>query len=209
MNNEIKNNESVKTINLFLLIVVLILVISGSTFAFFAFSATNDVIGGNAGSVNLTLTVEKVLPDADNNPDDILIANFSELPDNLDNNCTDGEYALCQVYKINLANAATGVNTNVKGSLSFDNTNVPNLSWVYLGNTYSSANIPNTFNTASSTYTDFINGYLLTAGTNKDFYILVWVNESLEEQTDNGTYTGTVRFEDSNGKGVTSTFTSN
>ena len=209
MNNEIKNNESVKTINLFLLIVVLILVISGSTFAFFAFSATNDVIGGNAGSVNLTLTVEKVLPDADNNPDDILIANFSELPDNLDNNCTDGEYALCQLYKINLANAATGVNTNVKGSLSFDNTNVPNLSWVYLGDTYSSDNIPNTFNTASSTYTDFVNGHLLTAGTNKDFYILVWVNESLEEQTDNGTFSGTVRFEDSNGKGVTSTFTSN
>ena len=208
MNNQIKTNESVKNINLFLLIVVLILVISGSTFAYFAFSTTNNVIGGNAGTVDLTLTVTKVLPTT-NTTDDILIANFSELATNLNNGCVDDGDALCQVYKINLANSATGVNTNVKGSLSFDNTSVPNLSWVYLGDTYSSANIPNTFNTASSTFTNFVNGHLLTAGTNKDFYILVWVNESATEQTDNGTYSGTVRFEDLNGKGVTSTFTSN
>ena len=203
-----KNNESVKNINLFLVIVILILVISGSTFAYFAFSATNNVIGGNAGSVDLSLTVTKLLPDSDDIADDILIANFSELATNLNNGCVEDGYALCQLYKINLANSATGVNTNVKGSLSFDNTNVPNLSWVYLGDTYSSTNIPNTFNTASSTFTNFVNGHLLTAGTNKDFYILVWVNESAIEQTDNGTYSGTVRFEDSNGKGVTSTFTS-
>ena len=215
MNNEIKNNESVKNINLFLLIVILILVISGSTFAYFAFSTTNNVIGGNAGTVDLTLTVEKVLPDGDNNTDNILIANYSELASNLNNGCVDDEYALCQLYKINLANSATGVNTNVKGSLSFNNTNVPNLSWIYLGDTYSSStqyessDLPNTFNTASSTFTNFVNGYLLSSGTNKDFYILVWVNESATEQTDNGTYSGTVRFEDSNGKGVTSTFTSN
>ena len=209
MDNQIKTNESVKNINLFLLIILLILVISGSTFAYFAFSASNNVIGGNAGSVNLSLTVEKVLPDDDDTTDNILIANFSELATNLNNGCVEDGYALCQLYKINLANSATGVNTNVAGSLSFDNTNVLNLSWVYLGDTYSSANIPNTFNTASSTFTNFISGHLLTAGTNKDFYILVWVNESATEQTDNGTYSGTVRFEDSNGKGVTSTFTSN
>ena len=210
-----KNNESVKNINLFLLIVILILVISGSTFAYFAFSATNNVIGGNAGSVNLSLTVEKVLPDDDDTTDDILIANYGEIPNNLNNMCTDGEYAVCQVYRINLANSNTGVNTNVKGSLSFNNATVPNLSWIYLGDsyssdtTYTSSMLPNTFHTASSTFTNFIDSYLLTSGTNKDFYILVWVNESETEQTDNGTYSGIVRFEDSNGKGVTSTFTSN
>ena len=100
-------------------------------------------------------------------------------------------------------------------SLSFNNATVSNLSWIYLGDSYSSSTtytsnmLPNTFNTASSTFTNFIDSYLLTSGTNKDFYILVWVNESETEQTDNGTYSGIVRFEDSNGKGVTSTFNSN
>ena len=32
------------------------------------------------------------------------------------------------------------------------------------------------------------------------------VNESEEEQTDEGSYSGTIKFEDSNGNGVTSTF---
>lgn len=214
MNNEIKTNESVKNINLFLVIIILILVISGSTFAYFAFSASNNIIGGNAGNVDLTLNVTKVLPTTDTT-DDILIANYGEIPGNLNAMCTDGEYALCQVYRINLANSSTGVNTNVKGSLSFNNATVPNLSWIYLGDsyssdtTYTSAMLPNTFHTASSTFTNFVDSYLLTSGSNKDFYVLVWVNESETEQTDNGTYSGTVRFEDSNGKGVTSTFTSN
>lgn len=66
----------------------------------------------------------------------------------------------------------------------------------------------NTFNTASSTFTNFVDSYLLAAGSNIDYYILVWVNETEGEQTDEGTYSGIVRFEDSNGKGVTSTFTS-
>ena len=211
MNNEIKTNESVKNINLFLTIVVLILVISGSTFAYFAFNVSNNIIEGNVGSVDLTLTVEKVLPNT-NEVDDILIANYSELAGNLNNKCTDGEYALCQLYKINIANSSTGVNANIAGSLSFDNENTPNLSWIYLGDSYSgstsytSDNLPDTFNKSSATFTKFIDSYLLTSGTNRDFYILVWVNESETEQNDNGTYFGTVRFEDSNGKGVTSTF---
>ena len=213
MDNSVKTNDTVKIVNLFLGIIIFLLVIAGSTFAYFAFSASNNIIGGDAGNVNLTLTVTKVLP-VTNTTDDILIANFGELAGNLNNKCTDGEYALCQLYKINLANATTGVNTNVKGSLSFNNSNVPNLSWVYLGNSYSSSTtytgqmLGNTFNPASDTFTNFIDSYLLSAGNNIDFYILVWVNESEGEQTDMGSYSGTVRFEDSNGKGVTSTFAS-
>ena len=216
MNNQVKENDTAKTVNLFLAIIILIMVITGSTFAYFAFSTSNNIITGTAGEVELTLTVTKVLPDGDDVADNILITNFSELDDNLNAMCTDGTYALCQLYRINLANASTGVNTNVKGSLSFNNATVPNLSWVYLGNSYSADTQYTgamlgglTINTASSTFTNFINNHLLTSGNNIDFYILVWVNESAEEQTDNGQYSGIVRFEDSNGKGVTSTFTSN
>ena len=147
--NDIQLKETRSSLNLLLIIIILLLVISGSTFAYFAFSASNNIIGGDAGEVDLTLNVTKVLPTTDTT-DDILIANYNEIPGNLNNMCTDGEYALCQLYRINLANSASGVNTNVKGSLSFNNATVPNLSWVYLGNsyssstTYTSAMLPNT-----------------------------------------------------------------
>lgn len=212
-NNQIKN-EQVKIVNLFLVIILIIMIVTGGTFAYFAFTASNNIIGGNAGTVNLTLNVTKVLPNTETT-DNILITSFNELPANLNASCIDGEYALCQVYKINLANATSGVNTDVKGSLAFDNDTVPNLSWVYLGNSYSSSttytseDLGNTFNTASSTFTNFIDSHLLTVGNDIDFYILVWVNESEEEQTDEGSYSGTVRFDGSNGEGVTANFSSN
>ena len=200
---------------LVLIIIILLLVIAGGTFAYFAFNASNTIISGNAGSVNLTLTVTKILPTT-TGTDDILITNFNELATSLNNNCidTDEEYALCQLYKVNLANSADSVNANVKGSISFDNSTAPNLSWISLGTTYdssttyTSAMLGSTFNTASSTFTNFVDSYLMNAGSNVDFYILVWVNESEESQTDEGSYSGTIRFEDASGKGVTSTFSS-
>lgn len=214
VNNQMQP-ETHKNLHLVLIIITLLLVLSGGTLAYFAFNASNTAISGNAGTVELTLTVTKVLPTT-TGTDDILIINFSELADSLNSRCvdSDGEFALCQLYRVNLANSASGVNTNVKGSISFNNATVPNLSWVLLGNsyssstTYTSAQLGTTFNTASSTFANFVDSYVLSAGSNVDFYILVWVNESETEQTDQGTYSGIIRFEDSNGKGVTSTFTS-
>ena len=75
MDNNVKNNDTVKIVNLVLGIIIFLMVIAGSTFAYFAFSASNNIIGGDAGNVNLTLTVTKVLP-VTNTTDDILIANF-------------------------------------------------------------------------------------------------------------------------------------
>lgn len=215
VNNQNQLKETRKSLNLFLMIIVLLLILAGSTFAYFAFYTSNTIISGNAGSVNLTLTVTKVLPTT-TGTDDILIINHSELASSLNSNCidSDGEFALCQLYRVNLANSAGSVNANVKGSVSFNNATTPNLSWILLGTSYSSSTnytstmLGDTFNTASSTFTNFVDSYLLMAGSNIDYYILVWVNETESEQTDEGSYSGIVRFEDTNGKGVTSTFSS-
>lgn len=214
-NNQIASNINRKNSYLVTIIIALLIVILGSTYAYFAFNASNNnTITGTAGSVDLELTVTKILPST-NGVDNILVINFNEVAEGLNEDCIDnsGEFALCQLYKVTLENNSTGVNTKVKGSISFDNETAPNLSWILVENysastTYTSTLLGSTYNTATSTFTNFVDNYLLTVNNSADFYILVWVNETEEVQTDEGSYSGTIRFEDSNGKGVTSTFSS-
>ena len=208
-------NKNKFNLKLIIIITVLLVLVLGGTFAYFTSSAVYNLLSGNMGNVDLKLTVTKVLPNT-NGVDEIGVAHFSELANNLNNSCMDeyGEYTLCQLYKINLSNSLTGINTNVRGSVAFNNATTPNLSWIFLGNNYSSstnytsAMLGNTFNVSSSEFTSFVDGYLLNTGANVDFYILVWINESEDAQLDEGIYSGTVRFEDANGKGVTASFAS-
>ena len=209
--------DNKKIITVMIVVMVFFVMLAGGTFAYFAFQiSNNNTINGNMGSVDLSLTVTKELPSTTSTSgvDDILVTNFSELPDNLNSKCIDseGEYALCQLYKIVLSNSSSGVNTKVKGSIAFDNETSPNLSWIMVDNyssstTYTSSTLGSSYHTASSSFDDFESSYLLKSGNSVTYYILVWINENEEEQTDTGTYTGTVKFEDENGKGVTSTFT--
>ena len=63
-----------------------------------------------------------------------------------------------------------------------------------------------TFNMSSTMFTSFTDDYLLEAGDEANFYISVWINEIDGIQYDDGSYSGTIRFEDTNGNGVTATF---
>ena len=216
--NKIKNEEQIKESKKSLIIgmsiIVLLILIAGGTFAYFAFNVSDNTISGEAGTVNLNLTVTKVLPNTGTDTvDDMLIANFNELAGAINDDClySDGEYALCQLYKVTLTNNSDNVNTRVKGSVSFNNTNVPNLSWIAIDNysastTYTTSMLDSNISTASSEFALFEDNYLLNVGSSVDYYLLVWVNESEDVQTDMGTFGGTVRFEDENGQGVTSTF---
>lgn len=210
LGNDIKKDES-KSLKIFIAIVLLIVVISGGTMAYFAFSTTSNNITGNMGTVDLSLSVTKVLP-VGSSDDDLLIAKFSDLATNINNECKyDDDYANCQVYKVTLANNSSDVNTRVVGSIKFNASTTPNLSWVFMDSyssstTYTSDSFGSTFNTASSEFVNFKDNYLLQTGRSVDFYIVVWINENNEVQTDTGSYTGTVRFMDTNGKGVTATF---
>lgn len=217
-NNYIENNlnniqKNHKHLYLIIAIVILLMLVLGGTFAYFAFSANNGIFGGNMASVNLDLTVTKILPTT-NGVDDVIVTNFNDLAESLNSDCSyQNEFASCQLYKVHLENNSNGLNTNLKGSVSFDNDTAPNLSWISVDNyssstTYTDAILGSNFNTASSTFTKFVDNYLLTSGSEANFYILVWVNETEDVQNDEGSYTGTVRFEDANGNGVTATFNS-
>ena len=207
--------KKINFIKYLLIIILYSLMMTGGTYAYMYSSASNnDIINGGMASIDLNLNVSKVLPTKDG-VDDIVIINFNELAISLNNKCSDadGEFALCQLYKVTLTNS--GINTNIKGSIAFNNENTPNLSWIYLGNTYNASTNYNTssfggsYNSSSKNFKPFVSSYLLEKGDSIDFYILVWVNESDDEQLDEGTYTGKVRFEDSNGHGVTATFAGN
>ena len=210
--NKIKDYIS-KNLKLIIIIVMLFIMLLGGTFAYYAYSGSNSIFTGNMGKVDLTLTVTKVLPNT-NKVDDILVVNTSELAANFNSGCIDedGEFALCQLYRINLVNASGSINTDVKGSIKFNNELTPNLSWVLLEGGYSASTnytselIGNNFNTSSSDYAVFEDSYLLKSGSSVDYYILVWINETDGEQNDMGAYSGTIRFEDSNGGGVTAEF---
>lgn len=209
-----RKKERRRIIYLVIGIILLWLAVIGTTFAYYTFNASNNGITGEAGDVDLKLTITKILPTT-SGTDDILITNFDELADALNQQCIDqdGEFALCQLYQVNIANNSSGVNTNLTGSISFNNSTAPNLSWLLVedydsSNTYTSTMLGSSYQTASSEFSIFVTNYLLEIGTNKNFYLLVWVNESEEEQTDEGSYSATVRFEDSSGSGVTSTFVS-
>ena len=214
VNIEEVSDVSKKNVKLLIAIITIVIAVAGGTLAYFAFSTSNNSVGGEAGVVDLTLTVEKVLPDDDEVVDELLVVNFSEVPGALNNNCLDkdDEFVMCQLYKVTLSSSVAGVGTNVKGSIKFDNETVPNLSWLYLGHTYtagsySSTTLGDTFNTATGEFVNFIDSYNLLSGATQTFYILTWINEITGAQTDTGTFGGTIRFEDHLGKGVTSTFT--
>lgn len=197
-----------------LIIIGLFLCFVGGSYAYFSSNAiNNDAITGNASIMDLELTVTRVLPENEN-VNSMLIFQFDELARNLNAGCVDqdGQYSLCQLYKVNLKNKINSTNVKIKGSLSFSNADMPNLSWVLLGNTYDSSDnytsdiFGDTFNTASSEYTSFVDDYLLKRGKEIDFYILVWINETDRVQYDRGSYTGIVRFEDGHKNGITAEF---
>ena len=210
---EQKNNDVKKISILILGIVIVLLIVATGTLAYYMFSTTNNTaINGTAAKADLNLTVSKTLPTS-NGIDNIVLAKYEDIPAGINARCASGSYAMCQLYTITLTNNAANTSVTVNGSVSFTNTTAPNLSWILLSNyssstSYTSSDLPNSYNTASSTFTNFVSNETVNGNQTKTYYLLVWVNDIEEEQTDNGSYTGTVRFVDADGNGVTSTFNS-
>ena len=211
-----KDNKRI--VKLLIIILVMIVLVTGVTMAYLFYSKSNQNITGNAGTINLALTVTKVLPSGvvgADGKDDIILIDYDELPSALNSSCVDsrGEVSLCQVYEISLTNNGTSINTRVKGSVMFNNANTPNLSWIVIDedtynntSTYTSSTLPSTFNYSSTEYVNFENNYLLRTNNTKKYYLVLFVDGSNVSETNSGTFSGKIRFEDSNGKGVTSTF---
>lgn len=207
-----KNLNFRSNIKIVIGIMIFSLLVVGSTYAYYTATDSEGGITGNAGEINFSLDVDKVLPST-TGVDDILITNINELADSLNDGCLDedGDFALCQLYKITLKNNSSDVNTRISGKVAFDNQNTPNLSWMLVNNyssstNYTTSSLGTIFNTGSSNFDNFEDSYLLEYSKSVTYYMLVWINETEGVQDDEGGYSGTIRFEDANGNGTTAEF---
>ena len=190
-------------------VATLIVAIIGATFAYFTASATNnETIQGNAATVGLNLTVEKVsdgdkglVPQKPGAPLTSAMKGVDATANSGDDSCIDANgNTVCQVYKITVENTGSA-EAKLKGTLSLDGAGLTNLKWA----------IVNDFDSNPTTQTPSGNSLgesvTLSASASQEYYIVIWINETGAEQTDSGSFTGTVAFNAADGSGVTSTFT--
>lgn len=217
------------------LIFVMFFTITGATYAYFAISATNNTIIGEAATVNLTLDVEKIFPVADSEDTGVMVpqlsvsqSNNSPLSTALKAGCVDdNQNVVCQVYKINIQNIGGTATQVVDGYVSFYsdaamttdvNSSMPNLSWKLISladavtpsNSVLGANKDNPANDDDNVFADNVT---MPTGESIDYYMIIWINETNENQVDQSLtadnpkrFYGIVEFNSSNGTGVTSTF---
>lgn len=214
------------------LILILFFCITGATYAYYAFTATNETISGEAAVVNLTLTVDKIFPMDDSDTTGTIVpqistsgSNVSPLSAALKKGCVDdNKNIVCQVYKIVIENVGGTATQVVDGSISFYSdaalttdvsVEMPNLKWkliesVDINDPTNSVLGTNIDLTANFSKNVFAKDVTLVNDTSLEYYMIIWINEtSNEQEKDEGkSFYSKVEFNSSNGTGVTSMFTS-
>ena len=203
MNKEV--NEKKKRYAIVITFLVLMICITGGTYAYFALTASNNSVTGSVGGASLNLTVSKVYPTSEHNSKNMIPQLESTLDEaiSLDHKCIDGNgNVICQVYSATVTNV--GSTTSVlNGTVSFTGIeNMPNLKWMRI-------NDSNTLGTYASSLasTDkalFEEERSFGANTSNTYYFVFWIDETGEVQTDNGTFRANIEFDSSTG-GLTST----
>ena len=192
-------------------IVMLIIAIAGSAYAYYSATAS-ATISGTAGGGNLTINVEKLSTSAtgslvpmDNDTTTLNKAILGEgnTSGSFDNTkaCIDKNgYTACQIYKITISNNSK-VSINLNGGVSLRGDNTPNIECAVMDNTNSLSS-----NTTCKSSKSLANKYSLGANTTHDYYIIVYIKNINGVQTDTGDFTGTITFTSSDGSEVKARF---
>ncbi|MDY5058603.1 MAG: hypothetical protein SPF04_03975 [Bacilli bacterium] len=185
-------------------IIILILSIAGSAYAYYSASASST-ISGTAGGGNLTLKVDKLSTNAtkdliplDNTTDMLTKAakGYGNNTNSYDNSksCIDKNgYTVCQVYKITITNNS-GVAIVLNGGVSLRGDNTPNIECAVMNSSISVTN-----NSSCQGSSTLAKKYSLGVNSSKEYYILVYINNKEGIQTDSGNFTGIVTFTSSDG----------
>ena len=228
------NEETKKVTKLQLtitLIIILLISITGTTYAYFTISGTNNTITGNMATVNLTLDISRIFPIENSDNTGVIVPQLSTsgsatspLASALKNACIDAnKNIVCQVYKINIQNVGGTATQVVNGNIYFYSDSsltrdasieIPNLKWKLI----TSANQTTPGNSVLGTNTDnvadangnnaIVSNLEMPTSSSHDYYIIVWLNETEDLQAlDAGkTFYAKVEFDASNGSGVTGVF---
>ncbi len=199
-------------------VATLIVAIIGATFAYFTATATNNtVIVGTAATSGLTLTVSLVSTSATGPMVPQLEAGIASAL-GATSSCVDGTgNTVCKVYKISIENTGTSA-VVVDGTLTLAaNTGATftNLKWSQLATatTEQASPVYNASSTTALVSGEALEPVVAPTGSGVDYaeyYVVVYIKEtgSVQNETDTGSFIGTVTFNSAGGSGVTSTFTS-
>ena len=128
--------------------------------------------------------------------------------------------AICKVYTFTVKNNGSGV-ADISGTISFTSPTT-NLKWAPMKSATTVADITSASDTdihaattSEVTLAGFDNAttpapattWRLAQNETKQFWIVFWINETGSSQNDSGTWYATIKFNSSNGTGVTSTIT--
>ena len=199
-------------------VATLVVAIIGATFAYFTATATDDdTVTGTAATTGLSLTVDKISTDA--------TGGLIPIAESLLNNGLAGDTAsgekmcldkdsntVCQVYRITVENTGT-VPARLDGTLTLSATGYTNLKWANInkdsGLTSDATPDEVGSNLNASSVTSITANELFAASQTKYYYVMVYINETNASQndTDKGSFTGSVTFSSAGGTGTTATFT--
>ena len=207
--NEKKINKSI--VYMITGIVVLLLAIAGSAYAYYSLIATEEFVGKASGA-GLELTISKLSTSAtddliplDNTPEMLTKAakGYGNNGSTYDasKSCIDmNGYSVCQVYKITIKNTSSAPVT-LNGGVYLYGASTPNIECAKMDSTTSVTN--NTSCRGTKTLAD---NQTLNGNASYDYYIIVYINNLVKAQEDKGEFTGKVTFVSTNGGGLNAKF---
>lgn len=212
---ELNKNERKGQGTFYMIIAMLTLIVAivGATFAYFSLQASDEnTVKGNAAKVGLSLEVRKVSVDASGDliPLDETLLEKAIAGDSATENqmCVDKNgNTVCQVYELKVTNEGTAA-TAVNGSLTLSAETITNLKWQIMTDQSTPVTDSGQFKTTDDTEIAKNDTIEANPGT-KSYYIMIWIDETENEQNDSdvGSFTGVVSFTSADGSGVTGTFT--
>lgn len=216
-------------------VAVLIVSVTGSTFAYFALSVTSnseqqitgETAAGGAGALQLTVTPSTLGGTANES----LTKSNKYVPQlesalgtaiSATNGCIDGNgNTVCRVYTINIKNTGSAT-VVVNGTINFTAYNPTNIKWKRIQDATTVGSV-GTATLAANQENDLTTGTQCTASVNtgctnvtlapngeENYYIVVWLDEINSDQTDtdaNQTFNANITFSANGGGKLTSTIT--
>ena len=196
---ESRKKDTIKLIIIALIVMMLIIVVISYTYSFFQVEEANTtVIKGKVFSVNLSLEVNKITPSTELGLIPQLDSAITSAVVGKNNkSCIDDiGNEICQVYEIKVKNTSN-VKLRVDGVVELNKGNNTKLKWARISNAVTekvTAKPTLLSDINEPSYTTLTVNEEYTSGTEKKYYIVVWISETGNTQSDSGDFSGVVKF---------------
>lgn len=211
MSQNEKNNDTKKILATLVMVFTLMFCTTSATYAYLAFSATNNVATGTIAASGLTLTVtqQTLGGTKSGTTGTVMVPQLaSALGTAMGTNykCVDTNgNIVCKVYKIDISTTSTAT-VPTTGTITFTSPTT-NLKW-QLATDATTLGTTGTATTATTSAASFATPTFTASAQSFTYYIVIWINETNGVQTDSGTWRATIAFNTTTGTGITSTITS-